>query len=260
VAAALRSSDVRTRRGLADLLRDTDHPALLLAVEESFADAVRRGPRHLLWTAEGRPAPLLEIALANPRLPRPCYRDNSVFSRQIIEGSLLALLCGRRDLLARYDAFHLVRFLLDVICGRLGEPFPRHIVAMSRWALRDLPAGSARESLCSEALAGNAEARAAVVDGCHLPADPARHLLFLYCTDQWERYDALDPHGRRLRRSGYSWEDWCLLYDAAKRGGRRPPPEPRQKFRGPAVRTPYRPGGSGTAGSGGFSTGGGYGI
>ncbi|WP_158847912.1 hypothetical protein [Saccharothrix deserti] len=169
---------------------------------------------------------------------------------------ILALLDVRPDLVHHYNQQELAQKLL----GTLAGPEPLHVVDACRRILRGLPSGAGRELVCEQAIAGDAEALAAAVDAEYVPVEPTRVPLFLFCTEQWDRYDRLDPAGRELRkhRHGYTDADWHRLDEVADRTGRACPTPPRP--RPPATSQPSTSarttGGTGTSGSGGFSTGG----
>ncbi|GHE60263.1 hypothetical protein [Streptomyces capitiformicae] len=94
--------------------------------------------------------------------------------------------------------------------------------------------------------------------GGYLPAKRARVPLFLLCTEQWGLYDRLDPGGRKLRkhRDHYTDTDWRRLDEVARRTGRARPSRPRPgppTASGRSTSNRYKPGGTGTAGTGGFT-------
>jgi hypothetical protein len=159
----------------------------------------------------------------------------------------------------RRDPRRCGRAALDRRLARAAaRPLPALVVDVCRRLLRELPAGEGREHLCQLAIDRDPEARAAVVEAGYLPAAPKRVALFLFCTEQWERLDALDPDGARLRRhrAAYDDNDWRRLRRTAARSGRRcPEPLPARPWRptpaGPG-KPPYRPGGTGVGGTGGF--------
>ncbi|MFJ6674648.1 hypothetical protein ACIQMJ_26410 [Actinosynnema sp. NPDC091369] len=174
--------------------------------------------------------------------------------------AVLATLDVRPDLVDHYDQRELTRKLLGTLAG--SEPL--YVVAACRRVLRVLPTGAGRDLVCEQAIAGNAEARAAAVDAEYLPGEPTRVPLFLFCTEQWDRYDRLDPGGRELREHchGYSDVDWNRLDQVADRTGHtRPiPPRPRPRATSKPSTSARATGGTGTSGSGGFSTGGFHGV
>ncbi|MGK5673307.1 hypothetical protein ACSNOB_10740 [Micromonospora sp. URMC 106] len=120
--AAQRSSDLRVRRELMTLLAATDQPDLLGMLEYLFIEGLRNtgnpnrqiAERHALWTG-GKPTPLLETVLTNPYTPRRA--KNSLCG----ELGVLAVLCGRSDLLGDYDRDYLGVALLDTV-NRRGVP------------------------------------------------------------------------------------------------------------------------------------------
>jgi hypothetical protein len=122
----------------------------------------------------------------------------------------------------------------------------------ARRALHDLGPGPARDHLCDEATYGPGEALRAVVGAGHLPSDPAAVPGFLFLTGQWDRYDAADPDGALLRAYCTDVVRYEFERDryrtAAELAGRPSPCGPR-----PSETPGYRPGGTGVAGTGGFS-------
>ncbi|MFE9751250.1 hypothetical protein ACFYOT_40620 [Saccharothrix saharensis] len=167
---------------------------------------------------------------------------------------ILVLLDTRPDLVGHYDQRELTRKLL----GTLAGPEPLYVVDACRRILRGLPAGAGRELVCERAVAGDAEALAAAVDAAYVPVAPDRVPLFLFCTEQWDRYDRLDPDGRELRehRHDYTDADWRRLDEVATRTGRPAPPRPRPPATSPPSTPARTTGGTGTSGTGGYSTGG----
>ncbi|MER5228126.1 hypothetical protein [Streptomyces flaveus] len=253
VNSAMRSADPRTRRALAELLRTTDHPDLLKALEDTFVWALLN-EASLLWDADRQPTELMQILLENPHLPRQPSRYG--LSAQ---SAALGIARNRFDL-ARHvdddDSGGLARILLHAAAG----PVPPALADGCRRLLRELGPGRGREALCEAAIDGDSEARAAVADTGYLPADPAFIPLFLFCTEQWDRYEQLDPEGLLLSEHGcrYSYRDWHRLEAVASRTGRsapqrpKPPPPAKDERREPPR---YRHGGTGTAGTGGFGGG-----
>ncbi|WP_129842996.1 hypothetical protein [Streptomyces sp. RFCAC02] len=252
VEAARSASDPRTRRAVQDVLRVTDHPALLDAMTRLFTWSLRsrqQGGDGVLWDREGRPTVLTHLLLENPhayRPPQPYEADPDA------EPAVLAILKGRPDAVAHHDARRLVPVLLSVLERRL----PAAVSEPCRRVLRDLPPGPAREVLCRHAMDGDATARAIAADAGLRPADGKRLPLFLFCTEQWEAYDRIDPRGAKLRayRRSYGDADWERLTEVAERTGRACPPRPRPARTSSRRTAPtFRPGGTGTAGTGGFS-------
>ncbi len=117
-----------------------------------------------------------------------------------------ALHIGALDLLI-HDAAGLMGLLL----GACGD-FEPQIAANARAALRSLTEQPAREALCDFVI--NEEhpvAREIALEMGYLPEEAPRRALFLFLTEQWERYDALDFDQRLLRAA----------YEAAAEGIRR---------------------------------------
>jgi hypothetical protein len=133
---------------------------------------------------------------------------------------------------------------------------PDHVRAACRPTLRDIGAGQPAETLCRKAENGSRTAIEAVVDSGLLPADERRTPLFLFLTRQWDRYDAVDPDGQRLRAYAkglrpdeYERDRLC----AAAAAGQRPAPcEPALPY--PATGASYGSrAGSGVSGSGRYT-------
>jgi hypothetical protein len=130
--------------------------------------------------------------------------------------------------------------------------------------LLDIVDGPAAEELCRKAETGSRTAISTVTANGVLPADRRRTPAFLFLTRQWERYDAVDPNGRRLRayaaRLGSHDPVRTRLVEAAAAGRRPAPCEPALPYWATT-----RPHGSGRAygvsGSGGYSdAGGGFSV
>jgi len=247
---------------IGDLLRVTDHPHLLESMEDAFVDGLHDGGAGL-WSGN-EPTPLLRAMLDNPQLDESPRWAGAWPAGAESDLAVLAMLKGRRDLLELYRPEWLVGSLLVTAGSRL----PAVVIEGCRRVLRELPAGPARERLCEWAMDGSAEARAAVSEAGFVPADPKRLALFLFCSQQWERYDELDPHGAKLRKHkrSYSDADWERLSRAGfgnrRRVPRQPvPPQawiPRAAVRVAEVTTTrYHPGGTAVSGSGGFGNPGG---
>jgi hypothetical protein len=79
----------------------------------------------------------------------------------------------------------------------MGDPDPR-IHQSAHDALRRLSNPAAQAEICRQALAGSAEAKAAAIDAGYLPSDERGRALFLFLTEQWQRYSELDFDGRLL--------------------------------------------------------------
>jgi hypothetical protein len=120
--------------------------------------------------------------------------------------------------------------------------------------LHDLPPGRDRDALCGRAMEGSVTATRAVVRSGAVPSDAARVPAFLALTGQWDRYDAADPDGTALRAYAEALPlrdaERDRLREAARRAGRPEPCGPRQD---PSPPSYYRPGGSGLAGTGGYT-------
>jgi hypothetical protein len=65
-------------------------------------------------------------------------------------------------------------------------------------ALRQLSNPAAQAEVCRQALAGSSEAKAVAIDAGYLPSDDRERALFLFLTEQWQRYGELDFDGRLL--------------------------------------------------------------
>lgn len=65
-------------------------------------------------------------------------------------------------------------------------------------ALRQLSNPAAQAEVCRQALAGSSEAKAVAIDAGYLPSDDRERALFLFLTEQWQRYGQLDFDGRLL--------------------------------------------------------------
>jgi hypothetical protein len=126
-------------------------------------------------------------------------------------------------------------------------------------ALRDQEPGPARDHQCARALQGRTTAVRAVVEGRLVPSDRDTAAALLFLTGQWDRYDAADPGGTRLRAYGhrlYYWEsERDRLRAAAKRAGRPMPCDASTST--PPPRSQYWPGGSSTSGTGRYISWGG---
>lgn len=134
-----------------------------------------------------------------------------------------------------------------------GDDAPTAARDAARRALHDLGPGPARDHLCDAATRGHGEALRAVVGAGHLPSDPEAVPAFLFLTGQWERYDAADPDGALLRAYCANVLKYEFQRDqyrtAAELAGRPSPCGPR-----PPEPPQYRPGGTGVAGTGGFTS------
>jgi hypothetical protein len=258
IEAAIHSTDPETRELLGRrLLRTTDHPALLAELDRAFGDALLGFGTAPLWDDDDRPTRLLDLLLDNPHLRRPPPPTDSM-GFQKSELAVLAILQNQPDLLRHYEEAQLARELLYV----LTKPLPATVAERCRRVLLEFGPGRGREFLCNQAMADDTAVRTVVVEAGHLPAQPHRVPLFLFCTEQWERFDRIDPGGKKLRehRDSYSHDDWHRLKAVAHRTGRPCPPRPAADRIVESRPTRYRPGGTGTSGTGGYTGGGGFGI
>ncbi|MEV0201635.1 hypothetical protein [Nonomuraea sp. NPDC050691] len=273
-ACTAEDDEVRARAGA--FLSRTGQPHLLRALEEtvlaavgdrfrlmfSYAvDAVWK-QRPILWDDDGEPSPLLRLHLANPHLPlRPGEKTPLPGHVQAHNGPLLAVLAQREDLIADYLAVHGPKVTVDSLFeGAAQRVSPDGFAAACRGALRALPVGPARERLCQKAARDYRDVGRAIVreTGWVWGDDEA---AFCWFTEQWERYDALDPDGARLRAYGRTHRDDDDLFYRAKKIAKKtsrpnpfpPRPDPDRTPTSPRNRGPI--GGWATSyGAGGFST------
>jgi hypothetical protein len=117
-----------------------------------------------------------------------------------------------------------------------GTQFPRQDLADKyRRVLRALPPGAAQERVCQfvvSRLVGADEAKAAAVEAGYSPERQQDRAVFLFLSEQWDRYDETDPDGELLyaaylavHRSadlGAHGLTWSIL-DTARRNGRADP-------------------------------------
>lgn len=105
--------------------------------------------------------------------------------------------------------------------------------------LRALPPGVARERLCQIAvhrIGPPSEAVTAAIEAGYAPEGQRDRVVFFYLTEQWERYDAVDPDGELLyaaylevhqsadlRDHGLTWS----IIETARRNGR---PDPAVRY------------------------------
>ncbi|WP_128382470.1 hypothetical protein [Streptomyces cavernae] len=248
VKAACTAEDEEARARAGTFLRRTGHPHLLWVLEEvvlsvigdqfclptsrTVEDLWKQPP--VLWDDHGEPSPLLRLHLANPHLPLRPAKENPLPSwLQARNGPLLAVLAQRDDLIADYLAVHgpetTVEALFEGATQRVG---PDGFAASCRGALRGLPVGPARESLCQEAARDYHDVGRAIVreTGWVWDGDEA---AFCWFTEQWERYDALDPDGARLRAYARAHRDDDELFyraeEIAKKTSRPNPLPPRPR-------------------------------
>lgn len=150
------------------------------------------------------------------------------------------------------------RFMLDPVKELLymleEGGVPAAVRRVCRETLRDLDPGYSRDRVCDLAVNGYWMARQIAVRAGFLPSEPDRLPVFLFMTGQWDRYDAADPDGRLLRAYAAELPSWDSerdrLCEVAGRAGRPMPCDPVEHD----TPTWHRPGGTGVAGTGGFST------
>jgi hypothetical protein len=105
---------------------------------------------------------------------------------------LTALLGGR---IAALDAMG--ADAVAYLAAATGDP-DRRIQQSAHDALRRLSNPAAQAEVCRQALAGSGEAKAAAIEAGYLPNDERERALFLFLTEQWQRYGELDFDGRLL--------------------------------------------------------------
>ncbi|MFF3853610.1 hypothetical protein [Micromonospora sp. NPDC002575] len=214
LSAALKSADPELRRAMADLLRVTDHPVLLGDFEDALRSAM--SPSRVPVDGKLEARAVLDLALANAHLCQP-----APLGRWHTGLAVVAILKRRFDLLDSYDPASLVTELVRLD----GQAFPAPAAEGYRRWLRTLGPGPGREQLCLLVTDGYPEALAAIADSGQEPETPGLLPAFLFCTEQWERYDALDPDGTLL--NDYIDEEGenagPYLWTVAKRNGRELP-------------------------------------
>ncbi|MFG1904995.1 hypothetical protein [Micromonospora carbonacea] len=213
LAAALKSADPELRGAMADLLRVTDHPVLLGDFEYALRSwPMPRSPGDVGLEARA----VLDLALTNTHLCQP-----APVGRRRTGLAVVAILKGRFDLFDSYDPASLVAELVRL--DDRGFPAPA-TEGWRRW-LRALGPGPGRERLCELVTDGFFEALAAVADSGQEPDSPDLLPAFLFCTEQWERYDALDPDGTLLENYIIKECDdvGMYLWTVAERNGRQLP-------------------------------------
>ncbi|WBB73852.1 hypothetical protein O7602_30120 [Micromonospora sp. WMMD1128] len=216
LAAALNSTDPELRGSMADLLRVTNHPVLL----GDFEYALRSWPMpRSPGDVELETRAVLDLALTNTHLcqPAPVGRERTGLA-------VVAVLKRRFDLL---DSYHQASMVFELV-GLSHRDFPAPATEGYRRWLRALGPGPGREQLCKLVIDGHSEALTAVADSGQEPDSPYLLPAFLFCTEQWARYDALDPDGALLENyinrenddvGGYLWT-------VAERNGRELPDPP----------------------------------
>ncbi|EEP72374.1 hypothetical protein MCAG_02701 [Micromonospora sp. ATCC 39149] len=214
LAAALKSADPELRGATADLLRATDHPILLA----DFESALGSTPKPLREPMDGKleARAVLDLALTNTHLCQPAplggYRAGL---------AIVAILKRRFDLLDSYDPASLVD---ELVCLD-DRAFPAPAAEGYRRWLRALGPGPGRERLCELVTDGYPGALAAIADSGQEPDSPDLLPAFLFCIEQWERYDALDPDGALLENYIIKEGDdaGMYLWTVAERNGRQLP-------------------------------------
>lgn len=185
---------------IARVLSSTGQPRLLEELERAFAADVsgvfladRRPP---LWTGAGEPGPVMAAVLANPHLPRPVTPRTDIH---------LAGLLALRNRVELVDGFDAPGRAAAELCRVVAVSPVTRLVTACELALRALPPGPARRTVCSLALGGTydravaAAAAAAAVDAGYLD-DPSLGPLVLLVSGNWDRLTALDPDGEAFRR------------------------------------------------------------
>ncbi|WFE37423.1 hypothetical protein [Micromonospora sp. WMMD998] len=216
LAAALKSADPELRGTMADLLRVTNHPVLL----GDFEYALRSWPMPRSPGDEKlETRAVLDLALTNTHLCQP-----APVGRKRTGLAVVAVLKRRFDLLDSYDPASMASELVRLDAGEFPAPATE---GYRRW-LRALGPGPGREQLCKLVIDGHSEALAAVADSGQEPDSPDLLPAFLFCTEQWERYDALDPDGTLIENYLIEENDdvGSHMWTVAKRNGRELPPPP----------------------------------
>ncbi|MBD0424612.1 hypothetical protein H0H10_36525 [Streptomyces sp. TRM S81-3] len=168
------SFDSPRRPDLEQFLSTTDQPLILDKLVALWRDDTHL-PNRIVT----------DVAVANPHLVPPGSGKN-------------VLLAVAKDHLELLDFTR--AGTVDAVLR--GTRLPRTDLADKyRRVLRALPPGVARERLCEIATVrfnGAEEALAAAIEAGYAPERPRDRLLFFYLTEQWDRYDALDPDGELL--------------------------------------------------------------
>lgn len=243
-------SDPPQRPELLRFLSATDQPLILAALAARWADG---------GFLPG--ALVTEVSIANPHLDpaTPPGRTGGV---------LLAVAKDRPDLidLTRPGTVDAVLSGTRMASADLTEKYRR--------VLRELPEGVARERLCEIAcsrLPGHEEAVAAAIGAGYAPEGRRERAVFYFLTEQWEKYDAVDPDGELVYAAyldvhhspdlGAHSRTWQLI-DTARRNGR-PDPAARYLRENPITERPerdrqHRSGGGYSSDYGGGDYGGGW--
>ncbi|MFI8165590.1 hypothetical protein ACIGAN_04425 [Streptomyces sp. NPDC085931] len=241
-------SDSPRRPDLVRFLSATDQPLILAALAARWDDG---------GFLPG--ASVAQVSTANPHLDPATPPGRA-------GGVLLAVAKDRPDLidLTRPGTVDAVLNGTRLASAELAEKYRR--------VLRELPEGGARERLCEIAcsrMPGYEEAVAAAIDAGYAPEGQRERAVFYFLTEQWEKYDAVDPDGELvyaayldvhrspdLHAHSRTWQ----FIDTARRNGR-PDPAARYLRENPIPRRPQRdrPRGSGGGHSSDYGSGGDYG-
>ncbi|HKQ72792.1 MAG TPA: hypothetical protein VJ810_03625 [Blastocatellia bacterium] len=136
-----------------------------------------------------------------PQLEEIMAQGRYVASQPAAVRALSALKIGQRQLLSD-DGAEIVEPLLDACQDPDSE-----IAEQAQLALRRMRNEAAKEILCRFVVErDHATARAAAREAGYAPRDERDRALFLFLTEQWEQYEALD-FDRRLLRSVYEAAD-----------------------------------------------------
>jgi hypothetical protein len=162
--------------------------------------------------------------------------------------------CRRTAFIRKGPGIRTVEALLRTVDGA-----PPALGAAIRRVVADTVTRGARDHLCDLASDGHRAALRMVVDTGVVPRAKNHLIPFLFLTGQWDRYDAADPDGSRVRsfagKLGASDRRRNRLRLVAEAAGRPPPCEayirPSRETRGGG----YRPGGSAYGGTGGYASG-----
>ncbi|MEV0711549.1 hypothetical protein [Nocardia aurea] len=271
VEVVLRDPHAAVPEPVTQLLCGTNQPKLLDALEEAFVVAVSQvltaddGPDgtatlRRIWTPEGQATPFTHILTSNWRI-RDRSRGSEAGIRprtySFLKADLLqSILTDRRWLVTRClekQAKESTGILLDA--ARLSGT--GSFAERCRETLLTLESDEARDALCDWAIL-TSPPQQPLRPGGHYATDPRGHrarlareivletgftwkrapAVFLFLTEQWDRYDALDPDGSIVhayctprRHEGwyeysYSYPPDCSLLAGVARENQRPDPRP----------------------------------
>ncbi|HET92343.1 MAG TPA: hypothetical protein ENN99_16630 [Chloroflexi bacterium] len=120
---------------------------------------------------------------------------------------LTALKVGRLDQVTRED----VRFVEPLLEASVDDD--SIIAERAQEALRGLESAEAREAICRYVVTGEGEPRSLALqialEAGYEPQDERERAVFLFVTEQWQRYEALD-FDHRLLRTAYAVADPSL--------------------------------------------------